>query len=130
MSQYQPEVKQSAVERATLWWESVGNSIKSFTIQSGHQVMHAMGALHRGSHQAEPSPTQQQHLSYVQQPVREPDVPAMQRAEHLVDDAGQRLSLGIAVAGLQIRRTTALMREGVEDMWAEAQSIRQHSMRR
>jgi hypothetical protein len=36
----------------------------------------------------------------------------------------QRLSLFAARAGLQIQKATARAREGAEDIWAEAQSIR------
>jgi hypothetical protein len=47
-----------------------------------------------------------------------------QRAERLVDDFAQRVSTFAAATGLQIRRASAFVREDAEDMWAEAQSIR------
>ncbi|TMC17760.1 MAG: hypothetical protein E6J34_18095 [Chloroflexi bacterium] len=130
MSQHQPEVKQSAVERATQWWESVGDSVKSFAIHSGQQAMLAVSTLQTRSSQTERPPTEQQQASYSQEQAREPEAPPMQRAEYLIDRAGQRLNVGVSVVGVQIRRSTALMREGVEDMWAEAQSIRQRNLRR
>ena len=47
-----------------------------------------------------------------------------QRAEQLVDNFAQRVSTIAAATGLQIRRAGAFVREDAEDIWAEAQSIR------
>ena len=47
-----------------------------------------------------------------------------QRAEQLVDNFAQRASAIAAATGLQIRRASAFVREDAEDIWAEAQSIR------
>jgi hypothetical protein len=49
---------------------------------------------------------------------------ATAKAEELVEGMTQRLGLFAARAGLQIQKTTARVREGAEDIWAEAQSIR------
>ncbi len=56
--------------------------------------------------------------------AEKPGQSATEKAEALVDRVGERVGLLAAVAGLQVMRTTALLREGVEDMWAEAQNIR------
>jgi hypothetical protein len=48
----------------------------------------------------------------------------MQRAERLVDDMGQRLSLLASRVGLQMRKMAAYAREGAEDIWVEAQHMR------
>jgi hypothetical protein len=62
----------------------------------------------------------------VQQPHSEPELPpAMERAEELVDIAGQRLGVFLSRMSAQLQRTAALAREEGEDIWAEAQSIRQ-----
>jgi hypothetical protein len=49
----------------------------------------------------------------------------MERAEDLVERLGQRLGHFTALAGFQIQKAPARMREEIEDMWAEAHSIRQ-----
>lgn len=54
----------------------------------------------------------------------EPDRPAMERAEQIVDRMAQGIGRFAALAGLRIRKAVALTREEAEDMWAEAQSIR------
>ena len=62
----------------------------------------------------------------MQQPQSEPELPpAMERAEELVDIAGQRLGVFLSRMSAQLQRTAALAREEGEDIWAEAQSIRQ-----
>lgn len=50
--------------------------------------------------------------------------PAMQRADVLVDEAAQRLSVWGASAGKRMRIMLARLREEGDDIWAEAQSIR------
>jgi len=54
----------------------------------------------------------------------QPDQPAMERADHLVDDMRQRMSFIAAIVSLQTRKITARVREDAEDMWAEIQQIR------
>jgi hypothetical protein len=49
---------------------------------------------------------------------------ATAKAEELVEGMAQRLGLFAALAGLQIQKTTARVREEAEDIWAEAQNIR------
>src|SRR5437764_11326792 len=50
--------------------------------------------------------------------------PSMQRAEEMVDRWGERVGYYATVAGHQLLRLAARAREEVEDIWAEAQSIR------
>ena len=49
---------------------------------------------------------------------------ATAKAEELVEGMTQRLGIFAALAGLQIQKTTARVREEAEDIWAEAQNIR------
>ena len=49
---------------------------------------------------------------------------ALQRAEEMVDRAGDRVSVVASRLWRQCRRATARAREEVEDMWAEAQTLR------
>lgn len=61
------------------------------------------------------------------QPQYEPEMPpATQRAEVLVDAAGQRLGHFATLAGQRLQKWVALAREEGEDIWAEAQDIRRH----
>ena len=49
---------------------------------------------------------------------------AVQRAEEMVDRAADRVTAFAARLWRQCRRVTARTREEVEDMWAEAQTLR------
>ncbi|MDQ2799869.1 MAG: hypothetical protein M3Y13_09520 [Armatimonadota bacterium] len=51
--------------------------------------------------------------------------PATDRAEATLDQAGERLGIFAAAVNLRLRKTVALAREEAEDIWAEAQSLRQ-----
>lgn len=50
--------------------------------------------------------------------------PTTQRAEEIVDHAGERVGYFASSMAQRIRIATARAREEAEDMWAEAQSIR------
>lgn len=74
----------------------------------------------------------------TQQPTAQPQVtppsttppppvvtpPPTQRAEEIVDNAGERVGYLASSMAQRIRIATARAREEAEDMWAEAQSIR------
>ncbi len=49
---------------------------------------------------------------------------ATQRAEEMVDRAGERVGYFASMATQRVRVAAARAREEVEDMWAEAQSVR------
>lgn len=51
--------------------------------------------------------------------------PQTQRAEEWLDKAGQTVGIFASLAGLRIARVAAFAREEFEDMWAEAQTLRQ-----
>lgn len=51
--------------------------------------------------------------------------PAMERAEELVDRVGHRAETFASLMGLHIRKLAAHALEELEDVWAEAQSVRQ-----
>ncbi len=55
----------------------------------------------------------------------QPERPPMERAEEILDQAGERVGRFAAVAGHELRRFMARAREEAEDLWAEAQSKRQ-----
>ena len=50
--------------------------------------------------------------------------PATERAEEMLDAFGHRVGLYMAAIAPAIRRFTALAREEAEDIWAEAQHLR------
>lgn len=63
-----------------------------------------------------------------QAPQHTPNVPpAMERAEFLVDAFGVRLGQWMNTLGDGMRHFWARTREEGEDIWAEAQDIRQHN---
>ncbi|MGZ3629199.1 MAG: hypothetical protein ACXVDN_16250, partial [Ktedonobacteraceae bacterium] len=55
---------------------------------------------------------------------------ATAKAEQMVDQVGQRISLYTAMASLQFQRVVARAREEAEDIWAEAQNIRRQNERK
>ncbi|MBA3416892.1 MAG: hypothetical protein H0U10_16860 [Chloroflexia bacterium] len=53
-----------------------------------------------------------------------PNPAATERAEEMLDRAGERVGRFASLLSLRLRQTAALAREEAEDMWAEAQSMR------
>lgn len=51
--------------------------------------------------------------------------PATERAEELVDRAARGAGYLVSLVGLRLLRGASLAREEAEDIWAEAQSLRQ-----
>jgi hypothetical protein len=122
----------TAVERAEHLWENVEQSIKTFTLHTGQSIWQTTTSLPQKFSQHE-HPSAESSVSPSNSSSDEatevPNPPTMERAEQMVGAMGQRLSQWTSGAGLRIQRTTARMREDVEDMLAEAQSIRQRNMR-
>ncbi|HET8627309.1 MAG TPA: hypothetical protein VFL91_07810 [Thermomicrobiales bacterium] len=50
----------------------------------------------------------------------------MERAEAMVDQFGERVGQFVSLAGLRILQAAARVREEAEDIWAEAQHMRQN----
>lgn len=55
----------------------------------------------------------------------EPDRPATERAEELVDRMARGAGYLVSFVGLRVLKGASLAREEAEDIWAEAQSLRQ-----
>jgi hypothetical protein len=60
-------------------------------------------------------------------PSADADV-AIERAGAILDDAGQRVSALAAVLGRRLQRAVALAREGLEDIYAEAEVLRRREV--
>ena len=124
MSQtHEQKTVQSAIVRSEEFLDSIGQTIGSFAALSWQRIQQTAT---RGGRETEPTratdgeqPNQPEGLHVGELPQAE-----IQRAERLVDDTGQRLSLWASRAGLQVRKMAEYAREGAEDILAEAQHIR------
>jgi hypothetical protein len=106
----------TAVERAEELISRVEHSIGALPTLIGQRAQQATTRIneqvkHAGEHQEGTQSAQ-------------PGQPAMERADHAVDEMGQRMSLIAAIVSLQTRKITARVREDAEDMWAEILQIR------
>lgn len=121
-----------ATERAEELLDSMGRRIGFFAALAGQRIQNAAASIRVGTEQMnEPNTAPRENAS---QPTiartEEKGKPAMERSEELVDSVVQRLSHYASLVGFQIQRATARTREEAEDMWAEAQNIRQENSRK
>ena len=108
----------TAVERAEELISRVEQRIGALPALIGQR---AQQATTRVSEQVKQAGTHQnQEGTQAAQPCQ----PTMERADHAVDEMGQRMSLIAAIVSLQTRKITARVREDAEDMWAEIQQVR------
>jgi hypothetical protein len=56
--------------------------------------------------------------------AKPPQEDPVHRAEDVLDDVGRKLGTFLTMASKSLRRTAAVAKEELEDLWAEAQSIR------
>lgn len=118
-------MEKAPTEKAEELLDRTGRRIGLFAGQVTQRIQGITTSLRKSAGQgaAHEQPETVQETAQAEKPGQ----PATEKAEALVDRIGERVGIFAAVAGLQIMRTTALLREGVEDMWAEAQSIRHQS---
>jgi len=109
----------TAVQRAEELISRVEQSIGALPSLIGQR---AQQATTRIGEQVKQAGTHQEGEQAAQ--TAQPDQPAMERADHVVDEMGQRMGLIAAIVSLQTRKITARVREDAEDMWAEIQQIR------
>ncbi|GHO85809.1 hypothetical protein [Dictyobacter formicarum] len=109
------------IERAEHMFDRIGERIGVLAARSTQRMqqfgmqMRARGIPEMGEVRAKiGQPAEAQQLS-------------LEKAEAALDTMQERLSLIIGVAQMQSRRTVARIREGTEDILAEAQNIRRHS---
>ncbi len=119
--------KQPATERAEALLDNVGQRIGLFAALTMQRVQHAAASIREEADrldQPNTSPEEKPELPAIAR-TEEGSKLAAERAEELVDQLGQRITHFAAITSLQVRRVTARAREEVEDMWAEAQNVRQ-----
>ena len=133
MSQKQEEKSdQSATARAEELLDQFGRRIGLFAALATQRVRSAAASIREEADrmdQPETAPVEKSSPPTVAR-AEESGGLATERAEELVDRLGQRLSHFTSLASLQIQRTVARAREEAEDMWAEAQNIRQQNSRK
>ncbi len=123
---------QSATARAEELLDQFGRRIGLFAALAAQRVRSAAASIREEADrmdQPETAPGEKSSPPTVAQ-AEESGRLTTERAEELVDRLGQRLSHFTSLASLQIQRAAARAREEAEDMWAEAQNIRQQNSRK
>ena len=123
---------QPATARAEELLDSMGRRLGFFAARAGQRVQNAVTSIREEADQMDLPDTAPGEKSSQPRAARaqENGKLAMDRSEELVDRMAQHLSHYTSLAGLQILKAAARMREEVEDIWAEAQDIRQENSRK
>jgi hypothetical protein len=122
---------QPATVRAEELLDNLGRRIGLFAALAGQRIQNVATSIREEADrmdQPETAPGEKSKTPLVAQTEEQRKL-ATERAEVLVDRMGQRVSNWASLAGFQVQRTVALMREEVEDIWAEAQNIRREKWR-
>jgi hypothetical protein len=122
----QATMEKAPTEKAEELLDRTGRRIGLFAGQVNQRIQGVATSLRKNAGQGAARVGQPETAQETAQ-AGEPGQPATEKAEALVDRMGERVGTLAAVAGLQVMRITALLREGIEDMWAEAQNIRLQS---
>ncbi len=123
---------QSAIIRSEQLVDRMGNTIGSFAALTRQRIQQTAIRINRGTgSSAQPKVTLGKQpnqnggkASGGPAPLEGIPQAGIQKAERLVDDMGQRLSLLASTVGLQVRKMAAYARESTEDVWVEAQHMR------
>ncbi|BCL81554.1 hypothetical protein ccbrp13_40190 [Ktedonobacteria bacterium brp13] len=120
--------EQAAIVSAEHMLDQMGERIGSLAARSGQRLQQFTTSMHaRGVPQVDKlQVVQQRDQVTTAQPSEAQQLP-LEKAEAALDTMQQRISLVATVVDLQFRRTTARIREGAEDILAEAQDIRHMS---
>jgi hypothetical protein len=128
MSQTQGGSDKPPVVRADELLDNLGRRIGFFAGLAGQRIQSAaMNVRDQTRQMNQPETAAGEHASQpggAEEAAQPETEKATAKAEELVEGMTQRLGYFAARAGLQIQKTTARVREGAEDIWAEAQSIR------
>ena len=119
--------RQPATVRAEALLDNVGQRVGLIAAQTVQRIQHAATSMREEADRLDQPGTSPEEKPGSPLPGRteESGKPAKERAEELVDQLGKRIGHYGALTSLQVLRATARVREEVEDMWAEAQNIRQ-----
>ena len=124
--------EQPATVRAEELLDNLGHRIGLFAARTGQRIQNAAASIREQADQIDQPDIAGSEKS--QQPtiarVEEKGQVTMEKSEEMVDRMTQQLNLYTARAGLQIQKAVARMREEAEDIWAEAQHIRQENSRK
>jgi hypothetical protein len=123
---------QSATARAEELLDSMGQRVGLFAARAGQRIQNAATSIRVEANRMGQSNTVPGEKS--SQPglagADEKGKIATKRSEELVDRMVQRLSSFASLAGLQAQKAASRIREEAEDIWAEAQNIRQENSRK
>lgn len=124
--------KQPATVRAEALLDNLGQRLGLFAAVTAQRIQHATASIREEADRLDQPNTspEEKPASPALAQAQESGEQATERAEELVDQLVQRIGHFTALTGLQIQRVAARAREEVEDMWAEAQNIRQESSRK
>ena len=122
--------EQAGITSAEHILDHMGERIGSLAARSGQRLQQFTTSMHaRGVPQVDKLRViQQRDEVTTAQPSEAQQLP-LEKAEAALDTMQERISLVATVLDLQFRRTTARIREGAEDILAEAQDIR-HTIRK
>ncbi|WP_126548221.1 hypothetical protein [Dictyobacter kobayashii] len=119
----QPE--QTAAVRSEHMLAHIGENIGSFAAHSSQRLQHFTRRIsNKRVSQIDKSQTPQEPAIISAETSPETQQPPLEKAEATLDTMQERIALVTTVAELQFRHTVARIREGAEDMLAEAQHIR------
>ena len=121
---------QPATERAEEFLDSLGRRIGLFAARAGQRIQDAAVTMRERTDQIGQQNTSSGTQTSPSARTGEKSGQMMEKSEELVDRAAQRFSQYALRAGFQIQKATARLREEAEDMWAEAQHIRQENTRK
>ena len=128
MSQTQGRSDKPPVVRADELLDNLGRRIGLFAGLAGQRIQSAAVNVRDQTRQMnQPETAAGEHATQpagAEEAAQPGAEKATAKAEELVEGMTQRLGLFAARAGLQIQKATARMREGADDIWAEAQSVR------
>ena len=123
---------QPATARAEELLDNMGRRLGTFAALAGQRIQNAAASIREEADQMDQPNTVPAEKSSRPASARaeEKGKLAMERSEEAVDRLAQRLSHYTSLVGHQILKASARMREEAEDMWAEAQNIRQENSRK
>jgi hypothetical protein len=121
------EADRPAVRRAEDLLDRAGQNIGFFAISTRQRIQQRLPTFRRSPVQPQPeaaSSAEGELAPDTKKNVEGTEPPTIHRAEETVDRMGVTIGLVTSIASLRIKQAAARMREDVEDLWVEAQSLR------